>query len=254
MNPFLFELRQVTKRFSVSSTHHYALHPLNLHIFDGESLAIVGESGSGKSTLAKLLIGLLAPSEGSILFRGQPVHLPRNLRFRKQVQMIFQDPIASLNPIHSVERTLLESLSMHDLHSKNPLERVGELIEQVGLRWADRKKRPHELSGGEAQRVAIARALAVEPSCLICDEPFSSLDLLTQSQIVQLLQELKSQQGLTYILISHNLSLVFQLTERVLVLEKGQCVELQETEMLFRFPSHLYTQQLLASIPPPLTI
>jgi oligopeptide transport system ATP-binding protein len=221
-----------------------------------ETLGLVGESGCGKSTIARCLLKLLAPSGGAIYFDGADIGAldkPATLAFRRQVQAIFQDPYSSLNPRMKVAEIVGEPLHVHGRAATSAdLERqVFELLELCGLprRLADRY--PHEMSGGQRQRVGIARALALRPEFIVCDEPVSALDVSIQAQIINLLEDLQSELGLTYLFIGHDLSVVRHLCQRVAVMYLGKLVEVADADELFEHPEHPYTQALLAAVPEP---
>lgn len=232
-----------------------ALRGVSLDLLEGECLGLVGESGSGKTTLARAILRLLRPAEGTVTFRGEDIHTmgPKRLQaFRKRVQIVFQDPFGSLNPRIQAGRMLEEVLIVHrpDLTKEARRARVNELLALVGLRPEVEHRYPHEFSGGQRQRLGIARALSVEPEILILDEPVSALDLSVQAQILNLLAELKRSLGLTYLLITHDLSVLRQVTDRVAVFYLGQIVEIGATGALFDRPVHPYTKGLLAAATP----
>src|SRR5688572_6786261 len=213
-----------------------AVDGVSFEVRAGETLALVGESGCGKSTVARLIVGLYPPSQGSIAYRG------------RRMQMIFQDPYASLNPRWRVKDIVAEPIRF--LRKNIPVkEQVGNLLLQVGLSPEDGDKYPHEFSGGQRQRISIARALAGEPDLLVCDEPTSALDVSVQAQILNLMAELQSRLGLTYLFISHNLAVVSQVADRVGVMYLGRIVELAPVEQIFRAPRHPYTRMLLDAVP-----
>jgi peptide/nickel transport system ATP-binding protein len=224
-----------------------AVDGISFAIRRGETFGLVGESGCGKSTVARLVVGLYRPTAGRILFAGQPVPGP---------QMIFQDPYASLDPRWRVGRIIAEPLRTHRLAaSKAELaERVDELLRQVRLSPADRDKFPHEFSGGQRQRISIARALAANPELLVCDEPTSALDVSVQAQILNLMKDLQRRLGLTYLFISHNLAVVYQVADRVAVMYLGRLVEIAAAETLFAAPRHPYTRMLLLTVPSVATV
>lgn len=231
-----------------------ALREISFSLEEGESLGIVGESGSGKSTLAHALLRLIEPDSGSVFFEGRELLtlLPRELRgLRKEMQLIFQDPLASLNPRKTILENIGEPLLVHRrAHSKAECRAlVAEALSCVGLSSAPLERFPHAFSGGQQQRLAIARAIALRPRLLVCDEALSALDLITQSEMVALLQELQRTFGLTYLFISHQLSLVRRLCTRILVLYQGEIVEAGATEALFSNAQHPYTRHLLEAIP-----
>jgi peptide/nickel transport system ATP-binding protein len=219
----------------------------------GETLGLVGESGCGKSTTGLTILRLLEATNGSVSFDGQDLHeLDSNeLReTRRHMQMIFQDPYASLNPRHTVGRIVSEGLRTHHIgDAKSRDNRVGELLELVGLNPYFVNRFPHEFSGGQRQRIGIARALATEPSFIVADEPISALDVSIQAQVVNLLDDLKNELGLTYLFIAHDLSMVRYISDRVAVMYLGRIVELSERDDLFDRPIHPYTQALLSAIP-----
>lgn len=232
-----------------------AVDGVSFSILKGETLGLVGESGCGKSTVARCILRILEPTEGQILFEGQDLAAldEQNLRrMRRDLQMIFQDPMASLNPRLSVRQTIEEPLRLHEsLGSKQREERLLEVIDQVGLDAELLNRYPHELSGGQRQRVNIARAIATRPKFVVLDEPTSALDVSLRAKIVLLLEELKSILSTTYLFISHDLSTVKYLSDRVAVMYLGTIVELAEARELFRHPIHPYTQALLSAIPIP---
>ncbi|RAI01706.1 ABC transporter ATP-binding protein [Acuticoccus sediminis] len=218
-----------------------AVDGVSFEIPAGETLALVGESGCGKSTVAKLVTGLVAPSGGRIAFRGDP----------RRVQMIFQDPYASLNPRWRVSRIVAEPVVTLDpaRPAREVAARVDELLETVGLSAADGRKYPHEFSGGQRQRISIARALAGEPHFLVCDEPTSALDVSVQAQILNLMKRLQKELGLTYLFISHDLSVVRHMADVIAVMYLGRIVEMAPKADLFANPLHPYTRMLLDTIP-----
>ena len=230
-----------------------ALRDVSFEVARGETLGIVGESGCGKSTLARCLVGLHTVDEGAVLYRGQDVLGQRGAArrsYHRAVQMVFQDPNGSLNPRMSVGECIGEALMVHRLASGAKIpERVAELLALVNLPADAAKRRPHEFSGGQRQRIAIARALAVEPSCLIADEPLSALDVSVQAQIVNLFLELQSRLGLTLVFITHDLRLVHHVSHRIAVMYLGRIVEIGPAQALFSTPRHPYTQGLIASAP-----
>jgi peptide/nickel transport system ATP-binding protein len=229
-------------------------------IFRGETFGLVGESGSGKSTLARMVVGLLEPTAGHVVIEG--VDLARSgdkaarRAIRRRIQMIFQDPFASLNPRWRVGDIIAEPIGAFGvdeagarLGRRASAARVGELLEMVGLHAADARKFPHQFSGGQRQRIAIARAIAVHPDFIVCDEPTSALDVSIQAQILNLMRDLQERLGLTYLLITHNLAVVRFMASRVGVMYLGRLIEIGETEALFARPRHPYTQMLLDAVP-----
>jgi oligopeptide/dipeptide ABC transporter ATP-binding protein len=232
-----------------------ALRSVDLDILAGETLALVGESGSGKSTLARVLVRTISPSSGTVAFRGSDITgigggALRTLR--RHFQMVFQDPFSSLNPRLSVGSAIAEPLIVHGLARGSALrERVAECLKMVGLDSSVAARRPHEFSGGQRQRICIARAIACQPDFIVADEALSALDTSLQGQIIDLFQDLKERFALTYLFISHDLSVVRQISDRVAVMYLGQVVELAPTAELYSSPRHPYTQALLAAVPVP---
>lgn len=253
MTPLL-EVKRLTKSFSIGSQSLQAVNQVSFSVLPGEVLGIVGESGSGKSTLSKLMLRLMKVTSGSILFDGIDItHLSdKQLKpFRKHMQMVFQNPTSSLNPRMTVETILKEPLLIHQWPSSKIQPWLEELLEFVGLKQEHLKRFPSELSGGQKQRIAIARALALKPRFLICDEPFSALDVSVQAQIINLLKQLQQCFNLTCILISHDLAVVRYLANRIGVMYLGELVELASVEQLYQTPLHPYTQALISAIPIP---
>lgn len=232
-----------------------AVDGLNFNVKRGETLGLVGESGCGKSTTGKVLLRLLDATEGEVKFEGKDIHQLdktelRNLR--KEMQMIFQDPYASLNPRMTVAEIVGEPLDIHNLaKGKEKEERVRELLDMVGLSSKFAKRYPHEFSGGQRQRIGIARALAVDPEVIVCDEPVSALDVSIQAQVINLMEDLQDELGLTYIFIAHDLSVVRHISDRVAVMYLGKIVELADKNDLYDTPKHPYTKALLSAIPVP---
>ncbi len=241
--------RLVRKRTTVK-----AINDVSLFILPGETFSVVGESGCGKSTLARTVLGLYPPEKGEVLYRGKRIdHLspPQMLPYRAKMQMIFQDPYASLNPRMTVKRTLEEPILFHQrsVSQKDVRERVADVMEQVGIdpKWSDRY--PHEFSGGQRQRISIARALMVDPEFIVADEPVSALDVSIQAQILNLLMDAQEKRGLTYMFITHDLSVVEYISTRVAVMYLGTICELAKVRDLFENPIHPYTRALLTAIP-----
>lgn len=231
-----------------------AVDQVSFNVNRGETFALVGESGSGKSTIAKLIVDLIHPSSGDIRFDGQSLRNTRGEAFktlRRRIQMIFQDPFASLNPRWRVGDIIAEPIHAFGL-AKSHIEvtrTVEELLDKVGLAGRDRHKYPHEFSGGQRQRIAIARALSAQPDFLVCDEPTSALDVSVQAQILNLMRDLQDEFGLTYLFISHDLSVVKHMADRIGVLYLGSMVENSSSDQLFKQPAHPYTRMLLDAIP-----
>ncbi|RIW29221.1 dipeptide ABC transporter ATP-binding protein [Bacillus salacetis] len=230
-----------------------AVDDVSLSIIKGETLGVVGESGSGKSTLGRVILRLLQPTEGRILFEENDITGlgPRKLRpYRRDMQIVFQDPFASLNPKMSVEELIEEPLIVQtSLKKPERKERIISLLQKVGLRPDDRLKYPHEFSGGQRQRISIARALALNPKFIICDEPVSALDVSIQAQVLNLMADLQEELGLTYLFIAHDLSVVKHISDRVAVMYLGRIAEIAPKKNLYDTPLHPYTQALLSSVP-----
>ncbi|WP_186627203.1 ABC transporter ATP-binding protein [Rhodococcus sp. BP22] len=249
----------LTKAFKIrggapwKSTDFIAVKDVSFEVQRGTTTAIVGESGSGKSTVAQMVLGLLEPTTGTVKFDGQDVGaLDRKeaFAFRRRVQPIFQNPYGSLDPMYSIYRTIEEPLRTHKVGSKKEREaRVRDLLDKVALPASVMRRFPNELSGGQRQRVAIARALALSPEMVICDEAVSALDVLVQAQILSLLNDLQAELGLTYLFITHDLAVVRQIADDVLVMRSGEIVEAATTDEVFDNPQQEYTQRLLAAIP-----
>lgn len=232
-----------------------AVDGVSFKIKRGETFSLVGESGCGKSTVAKLVVGLHKPTRGHIRFDGADMAAPRssaeNAALRRRWQMIFQDPYASLNPRWRVRDIVAEPIRVFGLAKSRAeeTERVGELLTQVGLSPVDGEKYPHEFSGGQRQRISIARALSSNPEFLVCDEPTSALDVSVQAQILNLMKDLQKDIGLTYLFISHNLAVVYHLSDVIGVMYLGRLCEVASAKELFRRPQHPYTRLLLETIP-----
>ena len=255
MSDPLLVARDITQTFTVGSgiftkkQKLTAVNGVSLQVDKGDVLGLVGESGCGKSTLALILLGLLNPGAGEILLNGTPVSDIPRLELARRVQPIFQDPYSSLNPRKSVGDIISLPLRVHEIGEPDTRERqVEEMMEMVGLPKRYYNNYPSQLSGGQRQRVAIARALIMRPELVICDEPTSALDVSVQSQILNLLMDLRTELGLTYILISHNLAVVEHIATEVAVMYLGRIVEQKDTDSLFRHAEHPYTDALLASV------
>ncbi len=259
----LLSVNQLVKRFPIQGGLFSreigsvkAVSDVSFKIRKGETLGLVGESGCGKSTLGRCILRLIEPTAGQVVFKGQDItHLgSAELRkLRRNIQIIFQDPYASLNPRMTVEDLLTEPLEIHKVgkSKQERRERILKLLDLCGLRREAMSRYPHEFSGGQRQRICIARALAVEPEFIVCDEAVSALDVSIQAQIVNLLQDLQKELGLTYLFIAHDLKVVEHISTHVAVMYLGKIVELATAEELYCNPKHPYTQALLSSIPMP---
>jgi oligopeptide/dipeptide ABC transporter ATP-binding protein len=253
----LVEVEHLTKRFQVKQgvfargkAEVHAVEDISLTVRPGETLGIVGESGCGKSTTARLMLRLLDPTAGRIRFDGQDIsHLSqRALRpLRREMQMIFQDPYSSLNPRKTVGQIVGSPFVIHG--EKKAKSRVQELLETVGLSPEHYNRYPHEFSGGQRQRIGVARALALSPKLIVCDEPVSALDVSIQAQVLNLLRNLQRDFNLTYVFISHDLSVIRQISDRIAVMYLGRIVELGDSESIYEHPKHPYTAALLSAVP-----
>ncbi len=245
----------VKKGFLQRSTETVkAVKNISFEVFRGETLGLVGESGCGKTTLGRSIIRLIEPNLGKVSFKGQDIlSLPTNdmRRMRKKMQLIFQDPYSSLNPKQTVGRAILEPMEVHRLYAdpKQRKKKVLELLDRVNLLPEHFDRYPHEFSGGQRQRIVIARALALQPEFLICDESVSALDVSVQAQVLNLLKELQREFNLTYIFISHDLSVVKHIADRMMVMNKGEIIEMGDPEEIYKHPKEAYTQKLIDSIP-----
>ena len=252
----LISVRNIKKHFDVGEGMLKAVDGISFDIYPGETFGLVGESGCGKSTAGRTIMRLYEPTDGELFFNNENIYtLPRRemQHVRKNFQMIFQDPYASLNPRMTVEDIIAEPLDIHQMY-KNKEERsqrVLELLRLVGLGEEHVMRFPHEFSGGQRQRIGIARALALNPKFIICDEPISALDVSIQAQVVNLLKDLQSKLGLTYLFIAHDLSMVRYISDRVGVMYLGHMMELADSEELYLNPIHPYTKALLSAIPIP---
>ncbi len=236
--------------------HVRAVDGVSFDVGAGETLALVGESGCGKTTAGRALLRLIEPTAGDVRFDGQDVRAlggERLRSMRRRMQIVFQDPYGSLNPRMTVDALVGDALTLHGLVAgrKERTERVQDLLETVGLPGDAINRYPHEFSGGQRQRLCIARALALNPDFIVCDEAVSALDVSIQAQILNLLEELQEERGLSYLFISHDLSVVRHIADRIAVMYLGRIVELADTEELFREPRHPYTRALLSAIPEP---
>ncbi|HVE67816.1 MAG TPA: ATP-binding cassette domain-containing protein [Solirubrobacteraceae bacterium] len=250
MSEPLLEARDLVRHFGAVP----AVDGVSFEVRRGEALGIVGETGSGKSTVARLMLRLLDPTSGTISFDGEDITAARGRRLkalRRDMQMIFQDPYSSLNPRKTAGAAIGEPFAVHGLHTGSGERRraVQELMERVGLAPEHLNRFPHEFSGGQRQRVGVARALALAPRLIVADEPVSALDVSIQAQILNLLRDLQRDLGLTLVLISHDLSVVRHMSDRVAVMHRGKVVELADADTLYRAPKDPYTQALLAAVP-----
>ena len=256
MNDALIEVRDLKKYFKTGAGMLHAVDGVNLRITAGQTLGVVGESGCGKSTLGRCILRLLEPTGGQVLFKGENIldYDRRQMhRLKQSMQLIFQDPYSSLDPRLNVRDLIAEPLKVSGAHMSRAAiyEKVDALMGTVGLDMRFANSYPHELDGGRRQRVGIARALALGPEFIVCDEPVSALDVSIQAQILNLMMDFQEEKGLTYLFITHDLSVVRYISHQIAVMYLGQCVELAETEELFREPLHPYTRGLLEAIPVP---
>lgn len=253
-NKNLFEVKNLKKYFPIGRDSSVkAVDDVSFNIRRGETLGLVGESGCGKTTCGRAILGIYPPTDGQVLFKGQDVHNMNRrarLEFKKNAQIIFQDPYASLDPRMTIGEIIGQGISVHfKINEKEKQARINDLLKQVGLSPEHSSRFPHELSGGQRQRVGIARALAVEPEFIMCDEPISALDVSIQAQIVNLLIKLQKEMGLTYLFISHDLSMVKHISDRIAVMYLGSIVEIAGNEAIYDEPLHPYTQALISAIP-----
>ncbi|MBL1227765.1 ATP-binding cassette domain-containing protein [Enterococcus sp. BWB1-3] len=254
----LLDVKGLKQYFNVGRPDEVkAVDDISFHIYEGETFGLVGESGSGKSTTGRSVIRLYNPTAGEIIFDGENIADIRSKQkmqaFRREVQMIFQDPYASLNPRMKVNDIIAEGLDINHLvnNDKERTAKVEELLKVVGLDPNHASRYPHEFSGGQRQRIGIARALAVDPKFIICDEPISALDVSIQAQVVNLLQDLQKESGLTYLFIAHDLSMVKHISDRIGVMHSGKLLEMGSSDDIYNFGVHPYTESLLSAIPLP---
>ena len=265
MSDVLLKIENLRKYFPVKGNlfqkrkYVQAVESVSFQIYRGETLGLVGESGCGKTTLGRTIIRLYEPTSGRILYDGQPIYDSEKklavdmLPYRRKMQIIFQDPSASLDPRMTVGEIVGEALDIHKLcaSKQERQERINSLLDEVGLNTEHANRFPHEFSGGQQQRVGIARALAVEPEFIVCDEPISALDVSIQSQVVNMLEDLQREKGLTDLFIAHDISVVRHISNRIGVMYLGQLVELAESYELCSHPIHPYTKTLLSAVPLP---
>jgi len=252
----LIETVGLKKYFSIAAGQLHAVDNINLAINPGETLGLVGESGCGKSTLGRVLLRLIEPTSGQVLFKGENIlsfGKARMRQIRREMQIIFQDPYSSINPRMSVAEIIAEFLIVNRIYrtKSEAFNQAAKLMDVVGLARRFANSYPHELDGGRRQRIGIARALSLNPKFIVCDEPVSALDVAIQAQILNLLMDLQDELGLTYLFITHDLSVVKHISTEIAVMYLGQCVEKAPTEELFNNPLHPYTKALLAAIPEP---
>jgi len=261
-NASLLETKEVVKHYPIRGgiflrpiASVKAVDGVSLYILPGETLGLVGESGCGKSTLGRLILRLEEPTRGDIIFQGESIlgyDLKQMRALRQEMQIIFQDPFSSLNPRKNVSHIVGEPLLVHGMTDRHEREaRVLDLLEVVGLKREHMRRYPHQFSGGQRQRIGVARALALNPKLIICDEAVSALDVSIRGQVINLLQDLQEEFGLTYLFISHDLSVVEHISDRVAVMYLGKIVELADSRSLYKFPLHPYTQALLSAAPVP---
>jgi len=261
----LLQVDHIKKYFSIKegfakTKYVQAVEDISFFVRKGETFGLVGESGCGKTTLGRAIIRLHEPTAGKVIYNGETIFderlgkkQPDMLPYRRKMQIIFQDPSASLDPRMTVGEIVGEELDIHNIckDKKERVDRINELLEKVGLNSEHSNRYPHEFSGGQQQRIGIARALAVEPEFIVCDEPISALDVSIQSQIVNMLEDMQNELGLTYLFIAHDLSVVRHISDRIGVMYLGNMVELGESRELYANPLHPYTKTLLSAVPIP---
>ncbi|ANX11653.1 hypothetical protein ABE41_006505 [Fictibacillus arsenicus] len=262
MNQGLLQVKNLKKYFPINKGLFSktvgavkAVDGISFSILEGETFGLVGESGCGKSTTGRMILRLIEPTDGQVIYKGKYIQdLPKDSmkKLRREIQIIFQDPYSSLDPRFTIADTIGEVLEIHNMYTrKERTDRILHLLEAVGLGPQHINRYPHEFSGGQRQRIGIARALALNPSLLVCDEPVSALDVSVQAQIINLMQDLQKELKLTYLFISHDLSVVHHICDRIAVMYMGKIVETADKKTLFENPSHPYTQALLSAIPVP---
>ncbi|WBX80722.1 ABC transporter ATP-binding protein [Virgibacillus salarius] len=256
MNQGIIQTIDIKKHFAIGRQQLVkSVDGISIEIYQGETFGLVGESGSGKSTFGKTIVGLTNPTEGAVYYEGNNVKdlsKKEQQRVNREVQIIFQDPQASLNPRMQVGDIIAEGIDAHGLaKGKQRKERIYDLLERVGMNPDVVKRYPHEFSGGQRQRIGIARTLAVKPKFIVADEPISALDVSIQAQVLNLLNDLKDSEDLTYLFIAHDLSMVKHISDRIGVMYLGSMMELTNSQKLFNEPKHPYTQALLSAVPVP---
>ena len=246
----ILKIENITKEYKIASKKVIALNNISLNVQAGDCLAIVGESGSGKTTLGRLILGLENPTKGNIFYNDKNISIKRNIQDRKDIQVVQQNPLTSLNPKNKISSSISLPLKIHKVVKRENIpEKVIELLNSVGLNKDLINSFPSSLSGGQRQRVAIARAIASNPKIIVLDEPTSALDVLVQAKVLKLLSDIQKNFNLTYLFITHDLGVVRNVSNRVVVLKNGEIVEEGETVEIFQKPKHEYTKNLIRSIP-----